>query len=69
MKLLLDTHIWLWGALQPDRLSRRVTKELTDPQNDLWLSAVSVWELGILLRKRRFQIPDDFSTCGETFHA
>jgi PIN domain nuclease of toxin-antitoxin system len=59
MKLLLDTHIWLWSALQPDRLTRRVARELMDPGNELWLSAISVWELTILQRKRRFRIPDD----------
>ena len=51
MKYLLDTHIWLWGSFQPDRLSRRVTKILADPQNELWLSPVSIWELTILCRK------------------
>ena len=61
MKLLLDTHIWLWSALQPDRLTRRVARELTKPENELWLSAISVWELSILQRKRRFRLPDDLT--------
>ena len=45
MKLLLDTHIWLWDLLDPDRLSRRIRKELRNPANELWLSPISVWEL------------------------
>ncbi len=61
MKLLLDTHIWLWSALQPDRLTRRVARALMDPGNELWLSAISVWELTILQRKRRFRIPDELT--------
>jgi PIN domain nuclease of toxin-antitoxin system len=48
LKLLLDTHIWLWSLAQPSRLSRRVRQELTDDQNELWLSAVSTWEALLL---------------------
>lgn len=62
MKYLLDTHIWLWGSIQPNRLSRRVTKALDDPQNELWLSPVSIWELSILCRKGRFTVHPDIST-------
>lgn len=62
MKYLLDTHIWLWGATQPDRLSGRVAKVLADPQNELWLSPVSIWELTILCRKGRFRVHPDIST-------
>jgi len=56
MKYLLDTHIWLWSAMQPNRLSSRVTNILASPQNELWLSPISVWELTILCRKRRFMV-------------
>jgi PIN domain nuclease of toxin-antitoxin system len=59
MKYLLDTHIWLWGSMQPDRLSKRVAKTLADPQNELWLSPISVWELTILCRKGRFRVHPD----------
>jgi PIN domain nuclease of toxin-antitoxin system len=34
MKLLLDTHIWLWSTLEPQRLTRRVKKVLADPANE-----------------------------------
>jgi len=56
MKLLLDTHIWLWSLGEPHRLSRRVAKELDDRQNELWLSPISVWESFLLFRKKRIQI-------------
>lgn len=58
MKLLLDTHIWLWSVLDPERLSRRVAKALEDEENELWLSPVSVWELSLLQRKGRLKILD-----------
>jgi PIN domain nuclease of toxin-antitoxin system len=59
VKLLLDTHIWLWSALEPQRLARRVGKALADPANELWLSPVSVGELLVLRRKRRLTLPGD----------
>jgi PIN domain nuclease of toxin-antitoxin system len=62
MKFLLDTHIWLWSALEPGRLSRRVAKALQDPANELWLSPISVWELTILCRKGRFRLQPDIQT-------
>jgi PIN domain nuclease of toxin-antitoxin system len=59
VKLLLDTHIWLWSTLEPQRLNRRVDKALTDPANELWLSPISVGELVVLLRKERLTLPTD----------
>jgi PIN domain nuclease of toxin-antitoxin system len=58
MRLLLDTHIWLWSVLEPERLSRRVTKEIQDASNELWLSPISIWELIVLSQKRRL-VPDE----------
>ena len=62
MKLLLDTHIWLWSALDPQRLTRRVDKALRNPSNELWLSPVSVGELIVLLRKGRLKLPRDVAS-------
>lgn len=53
MKLLLDTHVWIWSRVDPRRLSRKVTKALAKPENELWLSPISVWELAILAAKGR----------------
>lgn len=62
MKLLLDTHIWVWSVLEPERLSVRVARQLTNPENEIWLSAVSVWELLLLHEKGRVRlIPDAVS--------
>jgi PIN domain nuclease of toxin-antitoxin system len=62
VKLLLDTHIWLWSVLEPRRLTRRVEKALADTANELWLSPVSVAELTVLLRKGRLTLPHDIQT-------
>lgn len=53
MKLLLDTHIWIWSLLQPSRLHARVGKTLIDAGNELWLSPISVWEALMLHEKER----------------
>jgi PIN domain nuclease of toxin-antitoxin system len=45
MKLLLDTHLLLWTAGQPDRLSPEARKFIDDPGNELLFSAASLWEV------------------------
>jgi PIN domain nuclease of toxin-antitoxin system len=45
MKLLLDTHIWVWSALDRERLTARLTATLENPRNELWLSPISLWEV------------------------
>ena len=55
-KLLLDTHIWLWIHREPWKLTSEVTSALTDPENELWVSSVSIWELVTLIEKRRVTI-------------
>lgn len=57
MRLLLDTHIWLWSLLDPHKLGRRVQHELQGVHNELWLSSISVWEATVLARKGRLRIP------------
>ena len=59
MKLLLDTHIWLWSLLSPELLSQRVIKELASSANELWLSPISLWELVILYQKRRLELDQE----------
>lgn len=47
MKLLLDTHIFLWLNGQPEKLSDRILKHCEDSNNILYLSYVSPWEIQI----------------------
>lgn len=56
MKLLLDTHIWLWSVGEPRRLGRRLQQELSKPNNELWLSPVSTWEALLLNAKGRIRL-------------
>ena len=47
MKLLLDTHLLLWAAGDPDRLSHTARALIEDPENELIFSAASLWEIAI----------------------
>ncbi len=59
MKLLIDTHVFLWLRSEPHRLSPRVLSAYQDTSNRIYLSIVSVWEMQIKhqLGKLRLDIP------------
>jgi PIN domain nuclease of toxin-antitoxin system len=59
VRLLLDTHIWIWNDLEPWKLSSDVNRELAKPENELWLSPVSIWELALQLDKKRITLQQD----------
>ena len=56
MKLLLDTHIWIWSQLAAEKISLRVKRALENEANEVWLSPISVWELLLLVEKRRIAL-------------
>jgi len=64
MRLLLDTHIWIWSDAEAHKLSSEVARELASPENERYLSPVSVWEAILLLEKKRVRLNGDF---GEWF--
>jgi PIN domain nuclease of toxin-antitoxin system len=45
--LLVDTHLLLWAAGEPRKLSKKARRLLEDPGSQLWFSAVSLWEIAI----------------------
>jgi PIN domain nuclease of toxin-antitoxin system len=47
MKLRLDTHLLLWAAAEPNRLSAEVRSLIENPENELLFSAASLWEVAI----------------------
>lgn len=61
MKLLLDTHIWIWAIHSPEKLVRRVQRELQRASNELYLSPVSIWEAHHLERRKRLRAKSGFS--------
>ncbi len=59
MRLLLDTHIWLWSLQDISRLGAGVRHALRNPENERWLSPVSTWEALILHEKGRIHLAGD----------
>ncbi|MFU8840693.1 MAG: type II toxin-antitoxin system VapC family toxin [Nitriliruptoraceae bacterium] len=58
MRLLLDTHVFLWALTAPSVLSEHVRGRLLDPRVPVHVSAVSVWELAIKRRLGRLRDAD-----------
>jgi len=59
VKLLLDTHVWLWTLTDPDRLGRRARAAVARATTELWLSPISVWELLVLAERGRVKLDDE----------
>ncbi len=58
LPLLLDTHYWIWWQLEPERLGdaqRQAIREAVESEH-LLVSVISVWELAVLLSKRRVEL-------------
>ena len=62
MRLLLDTHIFLWGFLQPERIPETITKKLEGAGSEIWLSPISIWECLVLSSKGRISLFPDPET-------
>jgi PIN domain nuclease of toxin-antitoxin system len=56
LKLLLDTHIWLWYLQGNDRLSVNLQQIMASSDTELWLSPISVWETLVLAEKGRIEL-------------
>jgi PIN domain nuclease of toxin-antitoxin system len=57
MKLLLDTHTVLWSFADVAKLSSTAVTLLQNPQNEVWVSAVSAWEIAIKANLGKLQAP------------
>lgn len=57
MKLLLDTHTFIWWDLEPERLSPRVLSLCQDASNQMVLSVASIWEMQIKIQLGKLQFP------------
>jgi len=59
MKILLDTHIFLWLLFCPEKLSSTMTDAYQDKQNDIFLSYASLWEMQIKLQLGKLEFDID----------
>lgn len=62
MRLLLDTHTFIWLDASPDQLSDEAQHILHNPHNDLLLSIVSVWEVQIKAQLGRLELRENLGT-------
>lgn len=56
MNLLLDSHTFVWWRDEPNKLSPLALTEISNPNNDVFLSVVTVWELQIKIALNKFTI-------------
>jgi PIN domain nuclease of toxin-antitoxin system len=61
VKLLLDTHTLIWALSEPEKLPPKITKLLTDVNNIIFASVVSLWELQIKKSLGKIILPDAFA--------
>lgn len=57
MKLLLDTSCWLWWFINPEKLNDDAKKLINNEKNQLFLSAASIWEIGIKVGTGKLTLP------------
>lgn len=65
MRLLLDTHTFLWWVSDWERISEPARAAIADPGNEVFVSAVSGWEIGIKKAKGRLVAPDNLAAVVE----
>jgi PIN domain nuclease of toxin-antitoxin system len=58
VKVLLDTHIFLWWNAEPKKIPAAMFAILEDRENDLILSVISAWEIAIKYAKGKLPLPD-----------
>jgi len=57
MRLLLDTHAFIWSASSPKRLARAARSAIEDPANEVFVSAAVAWEIAIKHAMGKIELP------------
>ena len=56
MKYLLDTHVFLWSILDTKAIPKSTIKEIRNPNNEIYISSVSLWEIAIKTRIHKLEL-------------
>ncbi|MEP7128490.1 MAG: type II toxin-antitoxin system VapC family toxin [Chitinophagales bacterium] len=56
MKILLDTHAIIWSTIAPEKLSAHANENIADAENEIFVSAVSIWEISIKYGLGKFKL-------------
>ena len=59
MRLLLDTHAFLFAIAEPEQLTAKTRRLLTNPSVERWVSAVSLWEIAVKVHIGKLAMPLD----------
>ena len=65
MRLLLDTHTFLWWVSDWDKIAEPAREAIADPKNEVFVSAVSGWKIGIKKARGRLEAPDNLAAIVE----
>ena len=65
-RLLLDTHAFLWWVSEVSRLTAGARAAIADPRNDVFVSAVSGWEIAVKKAKGKLTAPDNLAAMVDT---
>jgi PIN domain nuclease of toxin-antitoxin system len=60
MRLLLDTHSFLWFLLDEPKLSKTAKDSIADPDNDIEISPASYWEIAIKISLNKYSLPEPY---------
>jgi PIN domain nuclease of toxin-antitoxin system len=60
MRLLLDTHSFLWFLLDDPKLSKTAKDSIADPNNDIEISPASYWEIAIKISLNKYSLPESY---------
>lgn len=58
-QLLLDTHVFLWWLINDPKIPQEVINEIANPENEVYVSAASCWEISIKKKLGKLQAPGD----------
>jgi PIN domain nuclease of toxin-antitoxin system len=58
VRYLLDTGVWLWTVLEPERIARKTREVIADLHQDVFLSAVTSWEVAIKSAAGKLSLPE-----------
>ena len=61
MRLLLDTHVFLWWVSEWGRIAEPARRAIANPGNQVFVSAVSGWEIGVKRAKGKLVAPDNLA--------
>lgn len=64
-RLLLDTHVFVWWLSAVSRLTEGARTAISDPRNEVFVSAVTAWEISVKRTKGQMTVPDNLSAIVE----